>query len=330
VAREPEIGSSKIGLQPETEAASACYSIPPQLDPHNEEDRLEAFDQYRPLLFAIAYRMLGSSADAEDLLQETFIRWQQTAEREVQSIRALLVTILTRLAINHLQSARVKREEYFGNWLPEPLVTGPGQNALMLLEVDESLSLAFLLLLERLTPMERATLLLREVFDFEYPEIASVLGQSESNCRQILRRARQHIKEPRPRFEASREQRDELLRRFNEASSQGNLEGLVALLSRDAVFYSDGGGKAPALPKPLYGPANIARGVLDGLKKLVPKNLVRRSVEINGQTGIVSFLDGRPFSVFTLDVADGLISRVYVVTNPEKLKRIPPLESFPF
>jgi len=292
-----------------------------------QNERLEAFNQHRPLLFAMAYRMLGSSADAEDILQETFIRWQQTPERDVESPRALLVTISTRLAINHLQSARVRREEYFGHWLPEPLVTAPLQNPSIVLEVDESLSLAFMLLLERLTPIERATLLLREVFDYEYPEIASILNQSEANCRQVLRRARQHIRDPRSRFDVSRQQRDELLRRFSEASSQGNLEGLVALLSRDAVFYSDGGGKAPALPKPIYGADHIARGVLEGLRKRVPKNLVRRFAEINGQPGIISFLDGRPFSVFTLDVTDGLISRIYVVTNPEKLKRIPQLES---
>lgn len=293
-----------------------------------KRERLEAFNQHRSLLFAIAYRMLGSSADAEDILQETFIRWQQTWERDIESPRALLLTILTRLAINHLQSARVRREQYSGHWLPEPLVTAPLQNPSIALEVDESLSLAFMLLLERLTPIERATLLLREVFDYEYSEIASILDQSEPNCRQVLRRARQHIKEPRTRFDASRQQRDELLRRFAEASSQGNLEGLVALLSKDAVFYSDGGGKAPALPKPIYGPENIARGVLEGLRRLVPRNLVRRSAEINGQPGIVSFLDGRPFSVFTLDVTDELISCIYVVTNPEKLKRIPRLESF--
>jgi RNA polymerase sigma-70 factor (ECF subfamily) len=272
--------------------------------------------------------MLGSSADAEDILQETFIRWQQITEFDIESPRALLVTILTRLAINHLQSARVKREEYFGNWLPEPLVTDPHQNPSVAFELDESLSLALLLLLERLTPTERATLLLREVFDYEYSEIARILDQSETNCRQLFRRARQHIKEDRARFVATQAQREELLRRFSEASSQGNLEALVALLSKDAVFYSDGGGKAPALPKPIYGPENIARGVLEGLRRLVPKNLVRRSVEINGQPGIVSFLDGRPFSVFTLDVTDGLVSRIFVVTNPEKLKRIPPLESF--
>ena len=293
-----------------------------------KRERLDAFNQHRSLLFAIAYRMLGSSADAEDVMQETFIRWQQTAGRQIDSPRALLVTILTRLAIKHLQSARVRREEYFGNWLPEPVLTAPLQNPSLALEVNESLSLAFMLLLERLTPIERATLLLREVFDYEYSEIASILEQSEANCRQILRRARQHIKDSRTRFDASRERRDELLRKFSEASSNGNLEGLVTLLSREAVFYSDGGGKAPALPKPIYGNENIARGVLEGLRRLVPKNLVRRSAEINGHPGIISFLDGRPFSVFTLDVTDGLISRIYVVTNPEKLKRLPPFEAF--
>jgi RNA polymerase sigma-70 factor, ECF subfamily len=292
-------------------------------------DRLQLFSQHRSLLFAVAYRMLGSSADAEDLLQETFIRWQQAADVEIASPRAFLVTILTRLSINHLQSARVRREGYFGQWLPEPLVTTPTQNPLAAFEIDESLSLAFLLLLERLSPMERAVLLLRDVFDYEYVEIASILDQSEPNCRQILRRARQHVKESRPRFDASVEQREELLRKFSEASSQGDMDGLVSLLSNEAVFYSDGGGKAPALPKPIYGAANIARGILEGTRRLVPKNLVRRFAEINGHPGIVTFLDARPFSVFAFDASGERISRIYIITNPEKLKRIPSLESFP-
>ena len=289
---------------------------------------LEAFNQHRAMLFAVAYRMLGSSADAEDLLQETFIRWQQTGT-EIESPRAFLVTILTRLCINHLQSARIKREQYFGQWLPEPVVTAPRQNPSASFEVDESLSLAFLLLLERLTPVERAVLVLREVFDYEYSEIASILDQSESNCRQILRRARQHLKDHRPRFDASLEERQELLRRFSDASSRGDLEGLVALLSKEAVFYSDGGGKGPALPKPIYGAENIARGMLEGLKRLVPKNLVRRFLEINGQPGIVTYLDGSPFSVFTLYIAEGRVSQVFVITNPEKLTRLPLLASLP-
>jgi RNA polymerase sigma-70 factor, ECF subfamily len=209
-------------------------------------------------------------------------------------------------------------------------VTGPRQNPLTSFEIDESVSLAFLLLLERLTPTERVVLVLREVFDYKYSEISSILEQSEANCRQILRRARQHIKDHRTRFDASQEQREELLRKFSEASSHGDLKGLVALLSRDAVFYSDGGGKAPALPKPIYGADNIARGVLEGLKRFVPKDLVRRFVEINGHPGIISFLGAQPFSVFTLDVVDGLISRIYVVTNPEKLTRLPRLTDLPF
>lgn len=294
----------------------------------NGHGRLEAFNQHRAMLLAVAYRMLGSSADAEDLLQETFIRWQQTGT-EIESPRAFLVTILTRLCINHLQSARIKREQYFGQWLPEPVVTAPRQNPSASFEVDESLSLAFLLLLERLTPQERAVLVLREVFDYEYSEIASILDQSESNCRQILRRARQHLKDHRPRFDASLEERQELLRRFSDASSRGDLEGLVALLSKEAVFYSDGGGKGPALPKPIYGAENIARGMLEGLKRLVPKNLVRRFLEINGQPGIVTYLDGTPFSVFTLYIAEGRVSQVFVITNPEKLTRLPLLASLP-
>lgn len=290
---------------------------------------VELFDRHRSLLFGVAYRMLGNAADAEDMLQETFLRWQRLSPVEIESPRAMLVTIITRLCINHLQSARVMREEYFGQWLPEPLLTAPSENPLLSVEMDESLSLAFLLLLERLTPVERAALLLRDVFDYAYSEISSILGQTETNCRQILRRARQRVKEENRRFEASQEQRAELLRRFSEASGKGDIEGLVALLAKEAVFYSDGGGKAPALPKPIYGARNIARGILEGLRRLVPRNLVRRFVEINGQPGIVSYVDGRPFSVFSLDVSEDLIAAIYVVTNPEKLKRLPQLEALP-
>lgn len=175
--------------------------------------RLGVFQQYRTLLFSIAYRMLGSSADAEDMLQETFIRWQQALDAEIHSPRGFLVTIISRLCINQLQSARVKREEYFGEWLPEPLITEPWTGGLSeSAHVDGSLSMAFLVLLERLSPVERATFLLREIFDYEYGEVASILGQSEVNCRQILRRARQHMAEQRPRFDTSPEERSRALR----------------------------------------------------------------------------------------------------------------------
>src|SRR5260370_23095966 len=218
--------------------------------------QLATFDQYRSLLFSIAYRMLGSVADAEDLLQETYIRWQQTSDDAIRSPRAFLVTIVSRLCINQLQSARVRREEYVGQWLPEPIVTDLGSDPLGMVKIDESLSMAFLVLLERLTPIERAVFLLHEVFEYEYSEISVVLGQSEVNCRQILRRARQHVSAMRPRFEAATKDQNDLLQRFLEAIGTGDMEGLLGLLSHDVVLHSDGGGKALAVPNPIHGADN--------------------------------------------------------------------------
>src|SRR6267143_4299873 len=291
--------------------------------------RLAAFDQYRNLLFSIAYRMLSSVTDAEDMLQETFIRWQQSAEENVRSPRAFLVTIISRLCINHLQSARVRREEYVGQWLPEPIVTDPGSDPFGIIKVDESLSMAFLVLLERLTSIERAVFLLREIFEYEYSEIASILGQSEANCRQILRRARQHVSEARPRFRASSEERSNLLERFLRATSQGDMNALVDLLASDVVLHSDGGGKALAVPNLIAGANNVARGILGSLEKLVPRNLLTRIAAINGQPGIVSYLNGKPHSVLTLDTSEGRIRAIYVLTNPEKLAHLPDLPHVP-
>jgi RNA polymerase sigma-70 factor, ECF subfamily len=291
--------------------------------------RLATFDQYRSLLFSIAYRMLGSVADAEDMLQETFIRWQQAANNNIDSPRAFLVTIVSRLCINHLQSARVQREEYVGQWLPEPIVTDPGSDPLAIIKVDESLSMAFLVLLERLTPVERAVFLLREVFEYEFSEIAAVLGQSEVNCRQILRRARQHVSAMRPRFKVSSKKQNDLLQRFLEAMGTGDMEGLVALLSSDVVLHSDGGGKAIAVPNLIHGADNVARGILGGFRKLLPKTLVRRLARINGEPGVVSYLDGKPYSVFTLDAVDGRVRAIYILTNPEKLSHLAELPANP-
>jgi RNA polymerase sigma-70 factor, ECF subfamily len=291
--------------------------------------RLGTFDQYRSLLFSIAYRMLGSVADAEDMLQETFIRWQQAANDNIDSPRAFLVTIVSRLCINHLQSARVQREEYVGQWLPEPIVTDPGSDPLAIIKVDESLSMAFLVLLERLTPVERAVFLLREVFEYEYSEIAAVLGQSEVNCRQILRRARQHVSAMRPRFKVSSKKQNDLLQRFLEAMGTGDMKGLVALLSSDVVLHSDGGGKAIAVPNLIHGADNVARGILGGFRKLLPKTLVRRLARINGEPGAVSYLDGKPYSVFTLDAVDGRVRAIYILTNPEKLSHLAELPANP-
>ena len=303
---------------------------PPDSEDPRAQSILDTFHEHRGLLFSIAYRMLGSSADAEDMVQETFIRWQQTSGVDIRSARAFLVTIISRLCINHLHSARVQREEYFGEWLPEPLVTTlMDTDSPELSRIDGSLSMAFLVLLERLNPVERAVFLLREVFDYEYSEIAEILGQSEANCRQILRRARQRVAEMRPRFDPSPQQRERLLHQFLKATSDGNLEGLVALLSSEVVLHSDGGGKAPALPKPIYGPDKVARAILGGNKKFAPPDLVRRMVEINGQPGLVTYLAGRPFLVFTLDVADGLVRNIYIVSNPEKLAHLPNLPSAP-
>ena len=289
------------------------------------ERRLDVFNQYRGLLFSVAYRMLGTVADAEDMLQETFIRWQQTPVAEIRSPRAFLVTVLSRLCINHLESARVRREEYVGHWLPEPVVTGAGADPFVISRVDESLSMAFLVLLERLNPVERAVFLLREVFDYEYSEIAETVGKDEANCRQILRRARQHIAELRPRFQATPVEREHLFEEFLQATSTGELGPLVALLSSDAVLHSDGGGKAPAVPNLVYGADNVARAILGGMNKLVPRNLVRRMMEINGQPGAVAYLNGRPYAVVTIDVAGGRIRSVYIVSNPEKLSHLAPL-----
>jgi RNA polymerase sigma-70 factor (ECF subfamily) len=273
--------------------------------------------------------MLGSVADAEDMLQETFIRWQQAPDDNIRSPRAFLVTIISRLSINHLQSARVQREEYVGQWLPEPLVTDPGSDPLGIIKVDESLSMAFLVLLERLTPIERAVFLLRETFEYEYSEIAAVLGQSEVNCRQILRRARQHVSAMRPRFEASTQKQNDLLQRFLEAIGTGDMEGLVALLANDVVLHSDGGGKAIAVPNLIHGADNVARGILGGLRNLVPQTLVRRLAWINGKPGLVSYLNGKPYSVFTLDAVDGRVRTIYILTNPEKLSHLPELPASP-
>lgn len=284
---------------------------------------VDVFHQHRPLLFSIAYRMLGSVADAEDMLQETFLRWQQVAAGEIESPRAFLVTILSRLCINHLQSARVRREEYFGSWLPEPVVTGPAADPTAALQIDDSLSMAFLVLLERLTPTERAVLLLREAFDYDYADIARILGQSEANCRQILRRARLHVTENRPRFDPLPEQREEMLQRFLRASDSGDVEGLLALLSDDIVLYADGGGKTAAVPNPIYGADHVVRFLVGARKKLVPGNLIRRQAQINGQPGVVTYLDGRPFAALTLDASGGRIHNIYIVANPEKLARLP-------
>jgi len=293
-------------------------------DAVNGSARASEFEQHRTLLFSIAYRMLGTVADAEDVLQDAFIRWQRASGTDVRSPKAFLVTIVSRLCINHLQSARLLRETYVGEWLPEPLVTGQASDVSRIAQIDESVSMAMLLLLERLTPVERAVFLLGEIFEYTHAEIAGMLGISVVNCRQLLSRARQRVRTERPRFGASGKQHTELLERFFRAAGSGEMNDLLALLSADVVMHTDGGGKASALPLPIYGPEKVARASLFGLTKLRTLNPLQRIAEINGEPGIVSYVNGRPQSVFTIEVQNGRICAIYIVTNPEKLSHLPP------
>jgi RNA polymerase sigma-70 factor (ECF subfamily) len=283
---------------------------------------LETFNQHRTLLSAIAYRMLGSWADAEDAVQETFVRWQSAAGETIVSPRAFLVTIVSRLCINQLQSARARREEHAGQWLPEPILTGPPDGLDAAFRVDESLSTAFLVLLERLSPAERAVFLLREIFEYEYDEIATIVGQSATTCRQILHRARAHVAAGRPRFAASLQERRALAQEFLDASRSGNLRSLLRLLADDVAFYADGGGKAPAIPNTVHGAERVARLVIAAQQKFVPERVESRVLPINGVPGVVTYADGRPFSAVSFDFARDRIAAIYLVTNPDKLDHL--------
>lgn len=273
-------------------------------------------DELRPLLFSLAYRMVGSAAEAEDLVQEAFLRFHRA--EGVESPKAFLTTVVTRLAIDHLRSARVRREAYVGPWLPEPLVSVPGAEDRV--ERDETLSLAFLALLERLTPVERAVYVLHELFGYGHDEIASIVEKSPANCRQILTRARRHVDAGRPRYEPSRERREALLARFLAAVRLGDVDGLVGLLAADAVHYADGGGKAQATRVPIYGAEKIARLWANIGRR--PLEYELRPVDVNGQPGVAAVApDGQLITVLTLDVADDRVQTVWAVVNPDKLAR---------
>ncbi len=285
--------------------------------------RIGDFDKYRPLLFSIAYRMLGSVMDAEDIVQEAYLRWQGVSSKEIRSPKSYLSAVVTRLSIDRLRREKARREEYVGPWLPEPLATGKDSDVADAAVLDETLSMAFLVLLESLTPVERAVFLLREVFDYDYAEIASLVGKSESNCRQIARRARKSVAARRPRFESSPEQEERLMRSFLEACMSGDMETLVSLLSEDVTLWSDGGGKTRAALRPIHGADKVAR-FFSGILRKAPPGLVVRWVSINGRPGFVGYFDdGRPQSVTTFDVAGGSIRAVRLVVNPEKLRNVP-------
>ena len=292
-------------------------------------DRERLLDDLRPFAFAIAYRMLGSVSEAEDVVQEALLRVHQTLEsgEALASPRAFVATVTTRLAINDLRSARARRERYVGEWLPEPIVDVPAaDDPARQAEMADSLSLAMLVLLESLSPEQRAVLLLHDVFDYGYPEIARIVGKKEDNVRQLATRARRHVEQGRPRFETTREQRDALAGRFFAAARQGDLAGLEALLAHDVSLTGDGGGKAPALPRSLRGRTRVARAVVAWVRRIakVPDTTLR-PVEVNGGPGAL-VLDGeqRVIGVCALEIAGGEIVAVEGIVNPDKLAHLGP------
>jgi RNA polymerase sigma-70 factor, ECF subfamily len=288
----------------------------------DDADRRAAeFDMHRGVLFSIAYRMLGTRADAEDVVQEAYLRWQQADVASVESPRAFLTTVVTRLCIDQLRSARVRREEYVGPWLPEPILTDPAPPPDQTAALADSLSMAFLVMLESLSPVERAAFLLREVFDYEYSEIAAALDKSEAACRQIVKRARESVAERRPRFAPSPEHRDRLTQEFVSACATGDMNALLATLSSDITLFSDGGGKTRAALNPIHGPDRVARFLL-GLLAKRPASYRTRPAVINGEPGVISYIDGRLFSTLTLHVGPSGIEGIFIVLNPEKLARI--------
>jgi len=283
---------------------------------------------YRPLAFAIAYRMLGSVAEAEDIVQEAFLRLHQARQGGVvvESPKAYLAALATRIAIDHLRSARVRRESYFGTWLPEPVVR-EGEPAMdQKAERAESVSMAFMLILEALSPVERAVFLLREAFDYSYEEIAEIVQKSEDNCRQIFARAKRHIDAGKRRFEPSPAKRAEIAERFFAACQRGEIGGLVDLLAADAAFYGDGGGNAVAFVRPVLGADRVSRLLAGVFSKFEAVGARIERVEVNGQPG-AKILDSsdRVFVVWSLDTADGKVQCVRSVVNPEKLRHLGPV-----
>jgi RNA polymerase sigma-70 factor (TIGR02957 family) len=295
-------------------------------------DRERLLDELRPVAFAIAYRMLGSVSGAEDVVQEALLRLHQTLENgeRIASPRAFVATVTTRLAINELRSARARRERYVGEWLPEPIITDGHDDPARHAEMADSLSLAMLVLLESLSPEQRAVLLLHDVFDYGYSEIAAIVGKREDNVRQLATRARRHVEQRRPRFQTTREQRDELARRFFAAAEQGDLAGLEALLARDVELTGDGGGKVPALARSLRGRNRVA-GTLINWVRLATRlpGVSLRPVEVNGGPGAL-ILDGqqRLISVWALDIAGGQITSISAIVNPDKLTHLGPLADY--
>ncbi|SFX80792.1 RNA polymerase sigma-70 factor (plasmid) [Streptomyces atratus] len=287
--------------------------------------KVEEFEELRPLLFSIAYRILGSVTEAEDAVQETWLRFDGSTTRPT-STKAFLSAAVTRISIDVLRSARVRREEYVGPWFPEPLLSDPYQDPARSVELADSVSMAALLLLERLSPLERAVFLLREVFAFGFDEVASAVGRSEAACRQLLVRARRHMEAGRPRFAADSQERRELATRFFDALKNGDVGGLQNLLAADVQLVGDGGGKAPQLAKAVVGAENVARVLGTAFPWLFRIDVTCEPHEVNGQPGAVfRDRDGRVLNTMVLEVLDGRIQTVRGVINPDKLGHLGPV-----
>jgi RNA polymerase sigma-70 factor (TIGR02957 family) len=283
----------------------------------------DLYGELRPRAFAIAYQMLGSVSEAEDVVQEAFLRLHKTLQRDEQitSPRAYIATLATRLAIDQLRSARARRERYLGEWLPEPVVTEPtpAEHA----EAVDSLSLAFLVLLESLSPQQRAAFLLREVFEYPYPEVAEIIGTDVDSTRHLVARARAHLRERRPRYYASRRQREELAQHFFAAAEHGDLRALEALLAQDVALHADGGGKVPALARPVNGREHVARTLLAGMSALARRRVRLQVTEVNGQPGAMAFdAQDQLVGIMGLDIAEGQIQAIHSIANPDKLRHL--------
>ena len=282
----------------------------------------QVFEGLRPYLFAIAYRMLGSVMDAEDVVQEAYLQWHRRGDIEIASPKAFLSTIVTRQSINHLHTARARRETYPGPWLPEPVVAETQPDTADRLLLHESLSMAFMVLLEQLTPVERAVFLLHDVFAYDFHEIAGMVGRAEANCRQIARRARQHVQARRPRFDPDPRQHQRLTRQFIAACTRGDLDLLVGTLADDVTFWGDGGGKAAfSAPRPLVGAQRVATFILGVLRK-VPGTIRPRPATVNGQPGFIFATEHGLGGVLALDIVDARIQGIRFVANPDKLRAL--------
>ncbi len=285
----------------------------------------ESFETYRYLLFSIAYRMLGSVMEAEDMVQEAYLRYQATPRETIRAPKAFLCTIVTRLCLDHLKSARVQRETYVGPWLPEPVLTGTDdmvtQSPAAEVNIHESISMAFLVLLESLTPVERAVFLLREVFDYEYHEIARMVEREEATCRQLFSRAKKHIAANRPRFEPTPEQHQAILSQFMQVVEAGDLTGIMNLLAEDVAWWSDGGGKVKSAIRPIKGRDPVHR-FIGGLIRMRPSATTHELIELNGKNAILIRTAGEVYGVFTVETDHERVTQVRAVTNPDKLRHL--------